>query len=149
MVEFKLSDTEYYEELKDFFIENGLEVSADDPVPTDLVKCWKLNDESVNPPKLIGGVALAKRGGEFIIDGIAVDSGYRKMKLGKMLLDLAVNEAKKLSGDSVFLVARVPEFYKTQGFVTVPEEAAPAFFECLGCPQYGVSCHPEIMKLSI
>jgi len=149
MVKLKLSETERYEELKGFFIENGLEVSEEDPVPTDMVKCWKLVDENADPQKLIGAVALAKREGEFIIDGIAVDSGYRKMKLGEMLLELAVEEVKKLSGDSIYLVARVPGFYKAQGFENVHKDDAPIFFECLGCPQYGVSCHPEIMKLNI
>ena len=37
----------------------------------------------------------------------------------------------------------------TSGFVTVPREEAPNFFECLTCPQYGVDCHPEVMRLDL
>jgi ribosomal protein S18 acetylase RimI-like enzyme len=149
MVKLKLTQTDDYEELSKFFIENELEFSEEDPVPTDLVKCWKLVDVSEAAPKLIGGVVLAKRQGEFIIDGIAIHPEYRKQKLGKMLLDKAIAEVLELSGNSIYLVARAPGFFRTQGFENVPKENAPLFFECFTCPQYGISCHPEVMKLSI
>jgi len=145
MVEFKLVEAMEYSELHDFFVVNELEVSDDETIMTDLVKCWKLLDGD----KLVGGIALAKRGGEFIIDGIAVDQKYRKQKHGKTLLDTAIAEVIKNSGKSIYLVARAPGFFKTQGFKEIPKEGAPNFFECAGCPQYGVSCHPEVMKLDV
>ena len=146
MVEFNLTETDEHELLNAFFIENGLEFSPDEPTRTDIVKCWKIVDEA---GKLAGGVMLAKRDGEFIIDGIAVGEGYRKQKLGKLLLDKAIAEVKGHSGKSIFLVARAPDFFRANGFLSVPEESAPNFFECGSCPQYGVTCHPEVMKLSI
>ena len=142
----KLEQTDDYDELKRFFIENELEVSDEDVVPTDLVKCWRLTDESENERKLIGGIVLAKREGKFIIDGIAVDAAYRKQELGKAMLDAATGEVRGLSGDSIYLVARAPGFFRTQGYETVAKENAPNFFECLTCPQFEVSCHPEVMK---
>jgi len=147
--QFKLMETDNFQELTELFIRNGLEFSEEDPVPTDLVKSWRLVDEGETPPKLIGGIALAKRQGEFIIDGIAIEPEYRKQKLGKMLLDEAISEARALSGNSIYLVARAPGFFRTQGFENVPKEDAPLFFECLTCSQYGVTCHPEVMRLVI
>ena len=47
----------------------------------------------------------------------------------------------------MYLVARAPEFFRKNGFVTIPREEAPNFFECLTCPQYGKTCHPEVMKI--
>jgi N-acetylglutamate synthase-like GNAT family acetyltransferase len=149
MVMFKLMETNNYEELNQLFIKNGLEFSEEDPVPTDLVKSWRVVDEGKTHPKLIGGIMLAKRQDEFIIDGIAIEPEYRKQNLGKMLLDETIKEARKLSGDSIYLVARAPGFFRTQGFENVPKEDAPLFFECLTCSQHGVSCHPEVMKLNI
>lgn len=149
MKEFKLTETEDYVELRDFFIENELEVSEEEPVPTDAVKSWRLADENGESEKLVGGITLAKREGEFIIDGIAVDQAYRKHKLGGVLLDKAVDTVKSLSGERIYLVARAPGFFRTKGFETVPREEAPTFFECLTCPQYGVNCHPEVMKLDL
>ena len=144
----KLEVTNDNEALQELFIKNELEFSEEDPVPTDLVKSWRIVDESKVPPKLIGGLMLAKRQGDFIIDGIAVEPEYRKQNLGKKLLDEAIKEVKALSGDSIYLVARAPGFFRTQGFETVQKEDAPFFYECLTCPQFGVSCFPEIMKLA-
>jgi N-acetylglutamate synthase-like GNAT family acetyltransferase len=144
--DYKVEVTEDYEGLIPFFVENELEFDTEEiPVVTDIVKCWKITDGG----KLIGGFVLAKRQGEFICDGVAVDQEYRKHDLGKALLDTGLAEVKKLGGERMFLVARAPGFFRKAGFVTVPRDEAPNFFECLTCPQYGVSCHPEVMRLDL
>jgi N-acetylglutamate synthase-like GNAT family acetyltransferase len=91
---------------------------------------------------------LARREGAFIIDGIAAEPEYRAHKLGKRLLAFAADEAKARGGRELFLVARAPGFFRKQGFVTVPREGAPTFFECFTCPQYNKSCFPEVMRLT-
>ena len=152
-----------YERLVPFFVANDLEFpdEEDYEVPTDLVQCWKVTEGAQPEPdedsaeykidrhRLIGGFVLAERQGEFIVDGIAVDPEYRKEKLGKALLDLGIAETRKRGGKRIFLVARAPGFFRKSGFVTVPREEAPNFFECLTCPQYGVDCHPEVMRLDL
>ncbi len=145
MIRFTMRQTEDYEKLVPFFIENGLEFSEEEPVPTDIVKCWEVvhGDDG----HLMAALVLAKREGEFIIDGIAVEPTYRKLKIGKGLLDKAVEETLARGGSGIYLVARAPEFFRKYGFGNVPREAAPNFFECLTCPQYGETCHPEVMKL--
>lgn len=147
--EFQLREIteEEYPKLVPFFIENDLEFSENEPVPTDLVQAWELirNKDGL----LVGACVLAKRQGEFIIDGIAVDKDFRDIKAGKLLLNQAIEETKKRAGKSIYLVARAPEFFKRTGFKTVPKENSPNFFECLTCPQYQVSCFPEIMKLEV
>jgi len=149
MVRFIIEQTSDYEQFVELFVRNELEFSEEEPVPTDLVKCWKLMKEDERGTELIGGLVLARRQGEYIIDGIAVEPQYRKRQLGKLLLQKAVDEVRALSGESIYLVARAPGFFKRQGFNTVPKEGAPYFFECLTCPQYGITCHPEVMKRSI
>ncbi|NLD19050.1 MAG: GNAT family N-acetyltransferase [Clostridiales bacterium] len=150
MINFKISETTDYEKLVPFFIENQLEFSEDEPVPTDIVKCWEITEgDGREYVKLIGGFVLAKREGEFIVDGIAIDPKYRKYKLGKALLERGIEETLKQGGERIYLVARAPEFFKKQGFVTVERKDAPNFFECLTCPQYGVDCHPEVMLLEL
>lgn len=145
---YTIRETEDYAKLVPFFIENELEFTDEDAeeVPTDLVKCWEITDADGG---LIGGFVLAKREGEFICDGIAVDSKWRKSNLGRELLELGLEEAVKEGGERMYLVARAPEFFRRNGFVTVPREEAPNFFECLTCPQYGKTCHPEVMKIDL
>lgn len=147
MIHFTMGETKDYEKLVPFFIENELEFSEDEPVPTDIEKCWEVTHGE--DKHLIGALVLAKREGEFIIDGIAVEKLYRKLKIGKILLDKAVEETLSRGGGSIYLVARAPEFFRKYGFKTVPREEAPNFFECLTCPQYGKNCHPEVMKLDL
>lgn len=140
----KMSQTDEYDRLVNFFIKNELEFDSDEDVDTDIVKCYKV---TTGVDLLIGAVVLAKREDRFIIDGIAVDPKYRKHKIGKIMLNKAIEVVKKMGGNELYLVARAPEFFGKNGFITVDPEGAPNFFECKQCPQYGVSCHPEIMKL--
>ena len=148
MKNYQINETEEYEKLVSFFIENELEFTEEDAeeVPTDLVKCWQITDEDDN---LLGAFVLAKREGEFICDGIAIDEELRGTGLGTKLLRLGLEETIKLGGTRMYLVARAPEFFRKNGFVTVPRQEAPNFFECLTCPQYGVSCHPEVMRIEL
>lgn len=147
MLRMKMRQTNEYEKLVKFFVENQLEFDGDEEVDTDIVKCFEIvhGDEE----HLVGAAVLAKREGRYIIDGIAVDAPYRKLKVGKILLDKVIETVKELNGDSIYLVARAPEFFRKNGFVTIEADHAPNFFECKYCPQYQVSCHPEVMKLEI
>ena len=145
-IKYNIAETDEYAKLVEFMIANQLEFTKEDAeeVPTDLVKCWEITDSAGN---LIGGFVLAKRQGEYICDGIAVDGSRRGENLGTELLNKGIEETKSLGGRSMYLVARAPEFFRKNGFVTIPREEAPNFFECLTCPQYGKTCHPEVMKI--
>ena len=146
--------TEFSKSLVNFFIENGLEFSAEEEVPTDLVQTWKaykvLNDvPDESQMNFIGGCVLAKREGRFICDGIAVEERVRGSGIGEGLLFTMIDEVRSLGGDTIYLVARAPGFFRKNGFETIPREDAPNFFECFSCSQYNVSCYPEVMMLSI
>jgi N-acetylglutamate synthase-like GNAT family acetyltransferase len=136
-----------YQRMMVFFAENHLEVDAEEAVPTDVIRTWKITP--IDSDKLVGAVALSQRQGEYIIDGIAVDETYRKTNIGKTLLDEAISVVKERGGKRIYLVARAPGFFRKSGFATIPRDAAPMFFECLTCPQYGVDCHPEVMIMEV
>lgn len=139
-------ETDDQKKLDRFFMMNELEYSEEHPVATDRIRCWEALDVKGD---LAGAVALALRQGEYIIDGIAVDEKYRGTDIGRTLLRLALGEVASRGGGYVFLVARAPGFFRKEGFETISKEGAPNFFECLTCPQFGETCHPEIMRKSI
>ena len=141
-----MRETHAYDKLVQFFMENGLEFDGTEEVDTDIIKCYKVTH---GDDHLVGAAVLAKREGRYIIDGIAVEKIYRKMKVGEILLKKIIGEVKKLEGDSLYLVARAPEFFKKFGFTAVDPENAPNFFECKYCPQYLVDCFPEVLTLEI
>ncbi len=136
-----------YRGLMGFFKDNYLEVDSEEVIPTDVVQCWKVTPKGEDT--LAGAICLALRQGEYIIDGIAVNETYRKNNIGKVLLDAALDEVRKRKGKRIYLVARAPGFFRKSGFVTIPKDLAPNFFECLTCPQYGVDCHPEVMLMEV
>ena len=152
----RLVETDDYEGMIPFFIENELEYSEEEPpVTEDIVKLWKITEESEDgegpeaESRIIGGFVLAKRQGEFICDSIAVDPEYRMFGYGRELLQKGIDEVKAQGGTRMFLVARAPGFFAKYGFVPVERENAPEFFECFTCPQYGAGCSPEVMRLDI
>jgi len=121
----RLESTDDYEPIVKLFMDNDLEFSDEDPVPTDLVQCWRVvHGEEKH---LCGAVALAKREGEFIIDGIAVENIYRKTGIGRIMMNKAIEKVKELGGTKLFLVARAPGFFRTLGFETVERNNAPLF----------------------
>lgn len=158
-MKYKIQVTDEYDRLVKFFVENELEFDADDEVDTDIVRCYKIDNPKVDnskaspgeyvPGSLIGAAVLAMREGEYIVDGIAVHPDYRKDGVGKLLLDRLVEDVADMDGESISLVARVPEFFRSYGFVSVDPDEAPDFFECKYCPQYMVSCYPDIMKYDL
>ena len=146
MLEKKFVLTEDMDSLNIFFEANDLEVSDAEPVETNVIKAWKMEGEE---GEIIAGICLAHREGEYIIDGIAVDQKLRGQRIGENLLKLAIDEVKAREGKRIFLVARAPGFFKTQGFRIVSHEDAPLFYECAGCPQFKVDCFPEVMVLEV
>ncbi|MDO4552159.1 MAG: GNAT family N-acetyltransferase [Bacillota bacterium] len=130
--------------LVEMFIRHGLEFSFDEPLPTDVVKCWKAEEGG----RQIGGCILALRGGKYVIDGISAEPEYRKQKVGSSLLALALEEAARRGGREVWLVARAPGFFRKNGFeARTPEETPEGLFDCPQCPQFQKECFPEIMQL--
>ena len=147
MMQLRMKQTDEYERLVKFFVEQGLEFNGDEEVDTDIIRCYKVTHG--NEDHLGGGFVIAKREGEYIIDGIAVEPIYRKMQIGKIMLEKAVKVVKELGGNRIYLVARAPGFFRKYGFVSIEPEDAPNFFECKQCPQFQKTCHPEVMKLEM
>lgn len=145
-IKYKIEETENYEELKYFYYANELEIDLEDEERPPIVRNWRAVRKD---GELIGGITLGFREGEYIIDGIAVDKRYRKGKLGKQLLNIAVAEIEAKGGNSLYLVARAPKFFAKQGLKAIERSDSPDFFECYTCPQYEKTCFPEVMKLTL
>lgn len=146
MVTIAIATENEYEPMMELFKRNDLEISDEEPVPTDLIRCWKAENQEGD---LVGGCSLAVREDEYIIDGIAVEAPYRMDKIASRLLTEALTEARRRGGKKVYLVARAPGFFRKHGFVTISPEQAPNFFECKTCPQFNVTCFPEVMLLEL
>lgn len=143
-----------YEETTDdnllvaLFEKNEMEVTEDEfsDGTTTLVKGFLAFDED-DKNALIGGVALAQRVGQYIINGIAVAALYRRKGIAENLLKLAMDEALCMGVQTVWIVARAPLFFQAQGFEYITESEVPeGLFDCLACSQYNKTCFPKLMK---
>ena len=124
----RLSVTDDYDALVPFFIENELEFSEEEPpVTEEIVKLWKITEDSFDEEgdpfdsRIIGGFVLAKRQGEFICDGIAVDPEYREHGLGHELVAAVENWARESGASGVRVNAAdtmndALTFYKSMGY---------------------------------
>jgi len=139
----KISETKDYAPLVSFFVAQGLEFEEGEGYGDDeVVKAWRADDEA---GALAGACVLATREGKLICDGIATAESLRGTGVGRELLFLLLEEARKFGADEVFLVARAPAFFAKYGFEEVARADAPEFFECFTCPQYGKTCNPQVM----
>ena len=134
--------TEDHDSLNELYERNDLEISEDEPVGTDAVQSWILKQDE----EMAGAATLAVRQGEYIIDGIALEPGFRGGGLGTALLKTVIDDVRQRGGSRIYLVARAPEFFAANGFSEVERSDAPMFFECFGCDQYNVRCFPKVMK---
>jgi N-acetylglutamate synthase-like GNAT family acetyltransferase len=145
MLKFTMKQTEEYDMLIPFFVENGLEFDEDEKAADDVIKAWKVTQGD----HLIAGCMLVYRKGNYVIEGIAVEPAMRKFGIGKILINKALEEVTARGGKELILMARKPGFYEKLHFDVVEPADAPPIFDCLGCPQYGDSCFPKIMKYTI
>lgn len=146
-LQYIIFETEDRANLDELFRDNKLEFVPGETLQTDTIKLWKA--EECGQGILLGGVCLAKREGEYVIDGIAVNPKFRGSGIGTALIETACNEVRKLGGNRVFLITKEPWPFKKAGFDTVRREDAPDHFECYRCPQYRKKCFPEVMLIEL
>lgn len=146
MLRFVLKKTDEYERLVEFMTLMGLEFGGEAEKEQEIVSCWKVVQD---PDYLVGGVILSKRKGEYYIGGIAVDPPMRRTGIGRILMNKAISEVRKLGGKRIYLVAKVPEFFRTLGFEEISFDEIEGLSGCGSCEQAGSSCFPKAMKLEI
>ena len=146
MLRFVLRETDEYDRLISFMTKFGLEFDGEDQVGNQVLKCWKVIQE---PDHLTGGIILSMRQGEYILNGIAVDTPLRKSGIGRIMVDKLVTEVRKREGKRILLVAKVPEFFEKVGFKEVQGHDMDHLFTCARCGQKGNSCSPKVMVMEL
>ena len=134
-----------YYKLVPLFIKSGLEIHESDPVPAGLVTCFELVGEETG--ELIGASGLVHHKGLFIIRCIAVEEVYRGNGYGRQLVEIVLDEAKKLGAKEAWLTAKIPKFYEKFGFEVIDRSVAPRISNCQECPQFHNGCESEIMRV--
>ncbi len=127
-----------HDALIDFYRQNELEVS--DSIVRDDRPVFSLT--VMDGGTLAGAATLSKRRGQFVLDYVAVLPAYRRQKLGAMLVNALLNEAKALNAKRVHIVTRNKPFFQSLGFVQGESGALRLTKDCRDCEQYRTACFP-------
>ena len=119
-----------------FYRENLLEVSDNIVSEDGAVVSFVLEKES----KILAAATLSHRLGIYILDYIAVDSSLRRDGVGAKILGEILKEARILGANKVYLTAKAPKFFKSQGFYEGSPKGINMNADCVGCPEYNNGC---------
>lgn len=144
---FLLQKTNDYPGLTEMFFRNGLEVDVFDEKSEELIQAWEMIE--VNSGKRVGGMALEKRAGVYVLADMAVEEPYRGKHFGAQMLDKAIEEFRKLGSEKIYLVAKIPDFYRKWNFESMDREDAPNISKCMTCEKFNKECFPEVMYLDL
>lgn len=106
--------SELYENIRDFFL-------AEDE--GEIIACAALH---------INWEDLAE------VKSLAVIESKQKIGLGKQLVEICVEDAKKLGASTVFCLTYQPGFFEKQGFKPIDKSELPhkVWGECYKCPKF-------------
>lgn len=156
-MKFMMHPTDEIQRLEEFMKQYGLEFHEEDRDKYEVLKCWKITqgyrsrneDLTEKNDYMVACIMLVKRSGEYVIEGIAVEPVIRKSGIGTVLVKKAISYVRDLGGKRIYLVAKVPEFFKTMGFKVIDRTEAPVISGCMTCEQFKTECFPEVMVLEL
>jgi len=142
----KIEDFFNHDELIDFYISREIEFNDEKqyfhlPLFSYVAK---VNDT------IVGAITICQEDDDFILDEIAVSMQYENQGIGTKLFQISINRIKESYGNrKIYLVAKIPVFWKNKGFKIITREEAPGFSECFTCEEFQKTCFPEIMLLDL
>lgn len=139
----QIAETADYYALTVLFKECGLDVKIEEIPPEGVLKMWRCTGSE---GELLGGAVLQYKDGRYILKDLAVKDGWRKEGIGKALMRTVLKEAKICGAKEIWGCAKVPEYYTSKGWHTVPGEKAPVISDCQQCEQYLKICFPQIIR---
>lgn len=143
---YTLQETSDYRSLAKLYSDGGLEVPSIESPSGEVVKHWKCTDDT---GKLIAGATLLYKGRFCVLEYLAVTEDMQGQGIGAKLLRVVEVEAKTRGIHTLWLCGKVPAFYQKFGWLIVDGESAPPISLCQNCPDFQITCTPEIMKKNL
>jgi GNAT superfamily N-acetyltransferase len=97
--------------------------------------------------RLVGALCLERQGELLTPNWLAVEEGHRRHGVAAALYAELERDARARGVDRLWVTARAPQFFLSQGFEVVssgPERDA-LLGGCTECSQYGRDCRPEAL----
>jgi amino-acid N-acetyltransferase len=138
-----LKDEGEFAEIEKFCTEAGLPFFP--PVMSNLKAQFVIRD---NEGKVAAAGRLEQNYDHPMVEEIAVRKDLRRQGLGKLIVNAVVDEAFERGIKTIWVMARVPELFISEGFKPASNEdlLAKLHKECVVCRDYVSLCNPVLMK---
>ena len=133
------------EKLRQFYLENGLEVSQNLEREDGAVFSTAYSENGV----ILAAATLSLRQGIYVLDYIAVSKSVRGKGIGRSAFLIVKQRACVLGADKIYLTARSPKFFESMGFKNGSPDCIDMNEGCKGCQQYGTTCVSVPMVLTL
>ena len=135
--------TDDFERVRELGIAAGLE--SGDRHDEQVVVAWGAYDDG----DLIGGITLSRYQGRLdVVNWMSIAESHRGRGIAARLLATLEDEARRRGISALWVTARAPGFFLSQGYERVGEgvERDILLGTCPECEQYGVTCDPQAMR---
>ncbi len=134
-----LKETTDFPSMRRLALESGLE----DGAYQDFVKAFGFYEGEM----LVACAGLKNLKDAYLLECVAVKEELRGRGLGRQLVELLEEEAKRLGASRIWALARAPAFFEKVGYkkVDVSYPGGPNLTSCLSCKQYMSTCSPSIV----
>ena len=119
---YQITPTQFFYPLSVLYHESGLEVTPSQEAPEGTLALWRCDD--LEDGSLLGAATLQMRAGHHVLAHLAVAEPARGQGLGAELLAVAEAQAVRLGAKELWLVGKVPDFYRQFHWVEVPQHYA-------------------------
>jgi len=101
--------------------------------------------------RVVGAICLERQGGLDTVNWMSVDEAYRRRGIAAALYAELERDAVARGVHRLWVTARAPEFFLTQGFEPIPEgpEHDALLGGCLDCGQFGRECRPRALAKTL
>lgn len=125
----------------------ALSAGLEDGTFDGLVRVYGLFDGD----EVVASVALKRSGDVFSVEWLAVEEELRGQGIGRKLVSRVADDARSLGASDLWALARAPDFFLKIGFrlCSEDESTGPTYAVCSKCKQYGHTCQPRIVVLTL
>lgn len=101
--------------------------------------------------RLVACAGLRPRGDVLTVECLAVSEEFRRQGLGRSLVRIIEDEARRGGAKELWAIARAPEFFVRMGFSKIQpgHSRGPTLEACINCIQYGKNCNPSVVMKSL
>ncbi len=97
--------------------------------------------------RLVACAGLRPKDDVLTVECLAVSEECRRQGLGRALVRIMEDEARRVGAKELWAVARVPEFFVKLGYSKIQSghPRGPTLKGCINCNQYGKNCNPSVV----